>query len=102
MSRILVKVKYYAWLASLAGTSEDLLEVQPGVSIEDVLKLLSKMKPSLSKVIDKALKGEAELVILHNLKHPAEGLKTKLSNNDVLEILPPMSGGTSALLKANY
>lgn len=89
-----VRVKYLLWLALKTGTSEEVIEVPENSTIASVLESISKSKPpGVAKVIESILKGESEIIVLHNSKTPVEGLSTVLRENDVITLMPPVSGG---------
>lgn len=88
-----VRVKYYLWLAQKADITEDLFTLPEKASIKDLLREIARTRPRLKEVIERVFDGKNELVVLLNSKHPPKGLDTPLSNNDVVELLPPVSGG---------
>lgn len=88
-----VKVKYYLWLTSKTGVTEDVYVLPDNASIKDLLWEIAKTRRELGDLIEKVLGGKSELVILLNSKHPHKGLETPLHDNDVVELLPPVSGG---------
>lgn len=88
-----VKVRYYLWLSSKAGTDEENYNLDEGETLRDLLESISRSKPELRDLIKRALEGKGELVVLVNSRHPEKGLETPLANGDVVEILPPVSGG---------
>lgn len=88
-----VKVRYYLWLSARAATTEEYYSLPEGASLRDLLVAISRNKPKMRDLIEKVLDGKGELVMLVNSKHPEKGLETILMNGDVVEFLPPVSGG---------
>lgn len=87
-----VKVKYLLWLAQRRGLSDEEIEVLPGSTIEDLLRLLRNVN-GIRDHIDGILSGRSEIIILHNNLTPTNGLKTRLRNGDLIILMPPVSGG---------
>jgi len=89
-----VTVKLFANLRELAGTRE--LKVEAS-TIEEVLKkLIEKLGESFRKeLFAEENKIRDEYLLLLNGKNFEflDGLKTKLKDNDVIAILPPVGGG---------
>ncbi|MCD6485220.1 MAG: MoaD family protein [Candidatus Odinarchaeota archaeon] len=89
-----VTVKLFANLRELAGTRE--LKVEAS-TIEEVLKkLIEKFGESFRKeLFAEENKIRDEYLLLLNGKNFEflDGLKTKLKDNDVIAILPPVGGG---------
>jgi len=89
-----VTVKLFANLRELAGTRE--LKVEAS-TIEEVLKkLIEKFGESFRKeLFVEGNKIRDEYLLLLNGKNFEflDGLKTKLKDNDVIAILPPVGGG---------
>ena len=89
-----VTVKLFANLRELAGTRE--LKVEAS-TIEEVLKkLIEKFgDPFKKELFVEENKIRDEYLLLANGKNFEflDGLKTKLKDNDVIAILPPVGGG---------
>ncbi|EHR79493.1 molybdopterin converting factor [Thermococcus litoralis DSM 5473] len=82
----MVKVRVFATLRGIVGKSE--LEVQA----ETVGELLEKLYNEYSKMKKELEKGAVILVNGKNIEH-LEKLNTKLKDEDVVSIFPPVGGG---------
>jgi sulfur-carrier protein len=94
-----VSVRFFTTLREVTGKKEEILEFSRGaVTVESVLKRLIELYgKSLTEYIYDPKTGEVRgfLQFLVNGRGIAsfEGLKTKLSDGDVLAIIPPVGGG---------
>lgn len=95
-----VSVRFFTTLRELTGKKEEVLEFSRGkvVTVESVLKRLIELHgKSLTDYVYDFKTGEVRgfLQLLVNGRSVAsfEGLKTKLSDGDVLAIIPPVGGG---------
>jgi MoaD family protein len=95
-----VSVRFFTTLRELTGKKEEILEFSRGkvVTVETVLKRLIELHgKSLTEYVYDPKTGEVRgfLQFLINGRSIAsfESLKTKLSNGDVLAIIPPVGGG---------
>lgn len=93
-----VSVRFFTTLREIAGKREETLEFPKGekVTVGDVLSCLGKIygKPFKEYVYDREtgeVKGYLQLLV--NGRNVSDGTEAKLSNGDVLAILPPVSGG---------
>ncbi len=94
-----VKVKLFANLREVAGTSELMLS---GEKVIDVLLSLTEKYPGLKELIFENPEGTDETTVLcgsinvlingNNVRH-LEGLETLLADADEIAVLPPVSGG---------
>lgn len=94
-----VKVKLFANLREVAGTSE--MELS-GESVLDVLLSLTEKYPGLKDLIFEKSEEKGEVPVMcgsinvlingNNVRH-LEGLDTLLSDTDEIAVLPPVSGG---------
>ncbi|MEM0453667.1 MAG: MoaD family protein [Sulfolobales archaeon] len=85
-----IKVRYYALFRELARRSEEVLPIQEGASLKVLLNEISKKYPRLGSFI-----GSGAYIILLNSQPISDNdLERVLSNNDVVDIMPPPSGGT--------
>ena len=95
-----VSVRFFTTLRELTGKKEESLEFPRGkaVTVETVLDRLKELygRRLVEYVYDtKTGKVRGFLQFLVNGRSTAsfEGLKTKLSDGDVLAIIPPIGGG---------
>lgn len=88
-----VRVKYLMWLADIAGTSEEVIEVPEKATIASLLKVLTSQRPAIANHVRDLLQGKSEIIVLHNSMTPLNGLNTPLSEHDVITLIPPVSGG---------
>ncbi len=95
-----VSVRFFTSLRELTGKKEEVLEFSRGkvVTVESVLERLKELHgKSLTEYVCDPKTGEVRgfLQFLVNGRSIAsfEGLKTKLSDGDVLAIIPPVGGG---------
>lgn len=82
----MVKVKVFATLRGIVGKSE--LEVQAD-TVGELLEKLYSEYPRMKKELEK---GVVILVNGKNIEH-LEKLNTKLKDEDVVSIFPPVGGG---------
>jgi len=80
------KVRYYASLRQIAGTSEDDFEAG---TVKQMLDTVSK---AYEGKLDRYLKISTVLVNGKNVIH-LKGRKTRLGPDGVVSIFPPMGGG---------
>ena len=95
-----VSVRFFTTLRELTGKKEENLEFSKGkaVTVENVIEHLKKLYgKSLTEYICNPKTGEVRgfLQFLVNGRSIAsfEGLRTKLSDGDVLAVIPPVGGG---------
>ncbi len=73
------------------------VEIQPGATIQDVLTEVTQRYPILNKHIWAERGGLSELVHVfingENINH-LQGLATKLTAGDKVDIFPPLVGGS--------
>jgi len=82
----MVKVKVFATLRSIVGKNE--LELQAS-TVGELLEKLYSEYPEMKKELEK---GAIILVNGKNIEH-LEKLNTKLKDDDVVSIFPPVGGG---------
>lgn len=85
-----VKVRYYALFRELARRPEEVLSLRDGTSLKELLAELVRKYPKLGSFID-----SGAYIILRN-SHPISDadLKTVLEDGDVVDLMPPPSGGS--------
>ena len=95
-----VSVRFFTTLRELTGKKEETLEFSRGkvVTVESVLERLKELHgKSLTEYVYDPKTGEVRgfLQFLVNGRNTASfnGMETKLSDGDVLAIIPPVGGG---------
>lgn len=89
----MVKVKLFANFREVAGAKEVQVDA---ANIEDLLKKLSSMYKGLKELIydeDGEVKDYVQIMVNGLHVRGLDGLKTRLSEKDVVAIFPPVSGG---------
>ncbi|MFX1485812.1 MAG: MoaD/ThiS family protein [Promethearchaeota archaeon] len=96
MSR--VRVRFYAHLRRLSETPEISIRVPGQIRLEGFLRILAKnvKKELRSELFDDGDHIRSGLLILVNDREISalEGLDTKISDNDIVVILPFIHGGS--------
>ena len=98
-----ITVKFFTTLREITGTREKFLEVQENATVEEVLDKLRREygKPFEEYVYEKDGKSLSEnlqfLIDGQNI-FTLSGLKTKISKNAVLAIIPPIEGGDTIMV----
>jgi molybdopterin synthase sulfur carrier subunit len=95
-----VSVRFFTTLRELTGKKEETLEFSKNetVTVQSVLKHLAKLhgKSFAEYVYDHKtgeVRGFLQLLVNGRSASSFEGLNTKLSEGDVLAIIPPVGGG---------
>ncbi|MEM1628213.1 MAG: MoaD/ThiS family protein [Desulfurococcaceae archaeon] len=88
-----MRTKYMLWLAAKARVEEEIVDIEPGSTILDLLLRVRENNKGLAKYIDEILSGRSEIIVLHNSSQPAFGLRTTLRDGDTIVLIPPVSGG---------
>jgi len=85
-----VRVRYYALFRDVVGRSEELLEIDEEASLATLLNELVKKYPKLSDFL-----GSGRFIVLRNSQPVSDrDLNTSLTSNDVIDLMPPPSGGS--------
>jgi len=94
---IRVKVKFFTTLREIVGKKEEHIEFSHSVTVEKLLKQLSKTygKEFENYVYDELgnIRGHLQFLVNGKSITALEGLKTKLREGDQVAILPPVGGG---------
>jgi len=92
---IQLRVRLLGSLKVYAGKEELEIEVSEGAKLREVLALLVKREPSLSRAIEEDGRVRpGYLVFINDADYMVfEGLETPLKNSDVVTILPVSHGG---------
>jgi MoaD family protein len=87
-----VSIRLYAVLRDLYGVDKDTIEVPEGSTIKDLLEILGRKSKALEDFMEKRLSSIITLV--NGLYAPQD---QKLRDGDVVDLLPPASGGCDEL-----
>jgi molybdopterin synthase catalytic subunit len=91
----MVKIRYYAAFREFAGKQNEDLDIN-NIPLIELLNFLSKKYPTIGKFIE-----EGRYIILRN-GYPISDdslSKIKIGQNDVIDLMPPPSGGSSVVVK---
>ena len=88
----MVKVKLFANFREVAGKKEVEIDAD---SLEDLLVKLTEMFPKLKEMFFEGgkLRDYVHIMVGGKNIRGLKGLKTRLNENDVVAIFPPVSGG---------
>ena len=94
---IKVAVRFFTTLREITGKKEELLEFPKPISVDVLLKQLSKKhgKDFDDYVFDELgdVRGHLQVLINGKSVSTMQGLKTQLKDADQVAILPPVGGG---------
>ncbi|ADN51373.1 MoaD/ThiS family protein [Vulcanisaeta distributa] len=92
-----IKVKFFGDLYELVGAFRIELETPNGLSIRDLIDLISHtFNPKFAEAVldgDGRLRGEYVVLVNGKAIEWLNGLATKLNDNDEVVFLPPAEGG---------
>lgn len=91
-----VKVKYFAIFRELTNKREEELEVKEGSTVKDLLEVLAEKygKKFRDIVFNEGAVSDRLLMLLDGVNiYSLNNLETKLNENSVFVILPPVGGG---------
>ncbi len=92
-----VEVKFFTSLREITGKKVDEIQLQNTITVDELLTLLSEKYGKNFREYIYNKKGEVQgfLSVLVNGKNIniMQGFDTKLQENDVVAILPPVGGG---------
>jgi len=92
-----VEVKFFTSLREITGKKVDEIQLQNAITVDELLTLLSEKYGKNFREYIYNKKGEVQgfLSFLVNGKNIniMQGFDTKLQENDVVAILPPVGGG---------
>ncbi len=87
-----MKVRFYGFLRDYVSGKEFEVSLKAsGVKASGLPEVLASSIPGFAKVLDMVKKGEVDIIYLLNGKPLREG--DVVNNDDVVEVLPPASGG---------
>jgi len=84
-------VKYLLWLRDKASTDKDVFIFQSEVTLKELVDKIIEKRPTLKKFLENVFDKNNNIIILINGK-PGKQDKI-LRNNDIVSIIPPVSGG---------
>ena len=92
-SVLIVKVRFYTILREIAGSREEELTTKEDLTLADLIEVIaSKYKNARKYLYQKGevRKTEPSIYFLVNGRNSRglSGLRTKLQNNDVIEVIP--------------
>ncbi len=92
-----VTIRYLSVIRDITGTREEIIEVDKGVTVEEVLKILSKKYGKAFQRMIRSGRDIRGLQIIYfvdgkNITN-LEGFKTTVHNQSELVIIPPVAGG---------
>jgi len=92
-----VTVKFFTTLREIVGEPQEQIELPEPVTVNELLRQLGKKygEKFMRYVYDEKgmVRGHLHFLINGKSITTQQGLKTKLKENDVLAILPPVGGG---------
>jgi molybdopterin synthase sulfur carrier subunit len=90
-----VEVRLFGEFREVVGSEAITVEVPKGASCEDVLRRLAELEPRLEELLfsEGVLRDHLHVFVNGENVNHREGLKTKLSDGDVLTFFTPISGG---------
>jgi MoaE-MoaD fusion protein len=88
-----VRILFFGMLKDLAGTSSDLLDLDEGATVGDLLRHCGKQIPRLKDALPSA-------AVAVNQQYAQE--RTILKTNDEVALLPPVSGGLAEGKRSRY
>jgi len=83
-----IKIRYFAYLADLVERKEEEMYLEGEWTIRKILGKIVEEKPILRRI---ELDSEGPIIILLNGK-PAN-MNLKVSDGDIITLIPPASGG---------
>jgi len=95
--KVRVKVRFFTILREIVGKREEQIEFSQAVTVEELLKQLSKKYGEKFKDYVYDEKGEVRSYLQFLINGQGittlQGFKTKLKEGDQIAILPPVGGG---------
>ncbi len=84
-------VKYLLWLRDKASTDKDVFIFQSEVTLKELVDKIIEKRPTLKKFLENVFDKNSNIIILINGKPGKQD--QILRNNDIVSIIPPVSGG---------
>ena len=98
MTWLRIKVQYFAAIREIVNQREEILEVDQGTTVLDVLNVLAKNHGEKFRdyVFDpqtKAPRQYLQFLVNEESVSSKNGLSTALADNSTIAIIPPVGGG---------
>ncbi len=84
-------VKYLLWLRDKASTDKDVFVFQSEITLKELLDKITEKRPTLRKFLANVFDKNNNIIVLVNGKPGRQD--QILRNNDIVSIIPPVSGG---------
>ncbi|MEM3606990.1 MAG: ubiquitin-like small modifier protein 1 [Candidatus Bathyarchaeia archaeon] len=90
-----MKVKYFAIFRELTNKREEEIEVKEGATVKDLLEALAeKYGKKFKDIVFNGAVSDRLIMLLDGVNiYSLNNLETKLNENNVFVILPPVGGG---------
>jgi molybdopterin synthase sulfur carrier subunit len=93
-----ITVKFFASLREISGRKEEVINLDDGSLVKDLIKILSdKYGPEFKYYVydeeKDSLKQDIQFLLNGRNVLTLNGLKTRLQDGDQIAILPPVGGG---------
>lgn len=91
-----VRVRFYGMAYDEVGTRELSLEMVDGSTVDDLLSIIVKQYPDLTKLVydeEGVFREYLEVAVNKTDIIGLKGLETTLSDGDTVLIMPPIGGG---------
>ncbi|MEM3151387.1 MAG: ubiquitin-like small modifier protein 1 [Candidatus Bathyarchaeia archaeon] len=91
-----MKVRYFAIFREITNKRDEELELQEGATVKDLLKILSDKygKKFKDLVFNGEIVSDRVLMLVDGVNiYSLNNLETKLNENSIFVILPPVGGG---------
>jgi MoaD family protein len=92
-----VTIRYLSVIREITGTREEVIEIENGATVEDILKTLSKKHGKTFQRMIRSGRDIRGLQIIYfidgkNITN-LDGFQTQVHNQSELVIIPPVAGG---------
>lgn len=92
-----VTIRYLSVIREITGTREEVIEIENGATVEDILKTLSKKHGKAFQRMIRSGRDIRGLQIIYfidgkNITN-LDGFQTQVHNQSELVIIPPVAGG---------
>ncbi len=84
-------VRYLLWLRDKASTDKDMFIFQSEVALKELVDKIIERRPTLRKFLVNVFDKNNNIIVLINGKPGKQD--QILHNNDIVSIIPPVSGG---------